>query len=50
MAMNAAPRMPLTMLGITMRVITVNQPAPSERAASASVVTSMAGGPSRSDR
>ena len=34
--------MPLTMLGITIRMMTVIQPAPSERAASASVVTSMA--------
>ena len=41
-AMKAAPSTPLTMLGITMRVITVVQPAPSDRAASASVVMSMA--------
>ena len=42
MAMKAALRMPLTMLGITIRVMTVVQLAPSDRPASARVVTSMA--------
>ena len=40
--MKAAPSTPLAMLGSTIRTITVNQPAPSDRAASDSVATSIA--------
>jgi hypothetical protein len=40
-AMKAAPRMPPVMLGMMIRTITVNQLAPSDRAASASVATSI---------
>ena len=40
--MNAADRMPDAMLGTTTRTIVVAQPAPSDRAASASVGRSMA--------